>query len=97
MQLANISEKMKALLAIAGKVQIMGKAVTQKDVDTAKASGASDRELHDTVLISATFSMFNRYVDGLATLTPQEPEAYEDMGKRMVEKGYVVPQPTIVS
>lgn len=92
MQAANISEKMKALLAIAGKVQILGKAVQQEDIDAAKALGASDRELHDTVLIAATFSMFNRYVDGLASLTPQDPAAYEEMGKRMVEKGYVLPQ-----
>ena len=94
MQLASISDKMKALLTIAGKVQILGKEVEQKDIDAAKALGANDRELHDTVLIAATFSMFNRYVDGLASLTPQEPEAYEEMGKRMAEKGYVLPHPT---
>lgn len=93
MQATSISNKMKALLTIAGKVQILGKAVTQEDIDAAKALGASDRELHDTVLIAATFSMFNRYVDGLASFTPQEPEAYNEMGKRMAEKGYVLPQP----
>ncbi|HEX8018466.1 peroxidase-related enzyme [Mucilaginibacter sp.] len=89
---APISAKLKALLNIAGKVQILGKEVKQEDVDAARAEGATDREIHDAVLIAAAFSMFNRYVDGLASLTPTDPEAYAEMGKRMA-KGYVLPQP----
>ncbi|MGF7073537.1 carboxymuconolactone decarboxylase family protein [Mucilaginibacter sp. 3215] len=89
---APISNKLKALLNIAGKVQILGKEVKQEDVDAAHAEGATDREIHDAVLIAAAFSMFNRYVDGLASLTPTDPEAYVEMGKRMA-KGYVLPQP----
>lgn len=88
---APISDKLKALLHIAGKVQLSGKEVTTTDIEAAKKLGATDRELHDTVLIAATFSMFNRYVDGLASFTPTDPEAYNEMGKRMVEKGYVLP------
>jgi uncharacterized peroxidase-related enzyme len=90
MQTANISDKMKALLHIAGKVQILGKEVKQQDIDAAKELGATDKELHDTVLIAAAFCLFNRYVDGLASLTPTDPEAYEEMGKRMIQ-GYAVP------
>lgn len=89
---APISAKLKALLNIAGKVQILGKEVKQEDVDAARELGATDREIHDAVLIAAAFSMFNRYVDGLASLTPTDPEAYAEMGKRMA-KGYVLPQP----
>jgi uncharacterized peroxidase-related enzyme len=89
---APISAKLKALLNIAGKVQILGKEVKQEDVDAARVQGATDREIHDAVLIAAAFSMFNRYVDGLASLTPTDPEAYAEMGKRMA-KGYVLPQP----
>ncbi|QTE37437.1 peroxidase-related enzyme [Mucilaginibacter gossypii] len=89
---APISNKLKALLNIAGKVQILGKEVKQEDIDAARAEGATDREIHDAVLIAAAFSMFNRYVDGLASLTPTDPEAYAEMGKRMA-KGYVLPQP----
>ena len=92
MQLSGVSDKIKALLIIAGKVQIQGKEVMLQDVAAARALGADDREIHDTVLIAASFSMFNRYVDGLACLTPTEPEAYEEMGKRMVN-GYVPPSP----
>jgi len=88
---ANISDKMKALLNIAGKVQILGKEVTQQDVDAARNEGATDKEIHDTVLIAAAFCMFNRYVDGLASLTPTDEKEYEAMGKRMAEKGYVTP------
>jgi uncharacterized peroxidase-related enzyme len=88
---ANISSKMKVLLNIAGKVQILGKEVKLEDIDAAKSLGATDKELHDTVLIAASFSMFNRYVDGLASLTPTDPEAYKEMGKRMVQ-GYALPK-----
>lgn len=87
-----LSPKMKALLNIAGKVQQSGKLVTQQDIDLAKNNGANDRDIHDTVLIAATFSMFNRYVDGLATITPTDPKEYEPMGKRLATIGYVTPQ-----
>jgi uncharacterized peroxidase-related enzyme len=88
---APINDKLKALLTIAGKVQINGKEVLPEDVADARKHGANDREIHDTVLIAATFSMFNRYVDGLASFTPTDPKAYEEMGVRLGEKGYVVP------
>jgi len=89
---ANISSKLKALLNIAGKVQILGKQVHTDDINAAKDEGATDKEIHDTVLIAAAFCMFNRYVDGLASLTPTDPEAYKEMGKRMVQ-GYALPKP----
>jgi uncharacterized peroxidase-related enzyme len=87
-QAAPISDKMKALLAIAGKVQKGGKHVTTEDVGRAKNQGASDKEIHDTVLIAAAFCMYNRYVDGLATWAPQDPEIYREIGKRVVNLGY---------
>jgi uncharacterized peroxidase-related enzyme len=88
---APISDKLKALLTIAGKVQISGKLVSSADVEIARANGAGDRDIHDTVLIAAAFCMFNRYVDGLASLTPTDPAEYEAMGKRMGDFGYVMP------
>ena len=88
-----LSDKMKALLNIAGKVQQSGKLVTDDDVAEARRHGAVDRDIHDTVLIAAAFSMFNRYVDGLASLTPTDPKEYEPMGKRLATMGYVLPQP----
>ena len=90
LQQAHVSDKMKTLLNIAGKVQILGKEVTEEDIAAARALGANDREIHDTVLVAATFSMFNRYVDGLASFTPTNEKEYEEMGKRMA-KGYVMP------
>jgi uncharacterized peroxidase-related enzyme len=89
---APISNKLKALLNIAGKVQKGGKEVLPGDVADARQQGANDRDIHDTVLIAAAFSMFNRYVDGLASLTPTDPKAYEEMGVRLGEKGYVLPK-----
>lgn len=90
---SNVSDKMKALLTIAGKVQVLGKEVTDEDIAAARKFDATDREIHDTVLIAATFSMFNRYVDGLAALTPTDPRIYDEMGQRMA-KGYIFPQQT---
>ena len=86
---APVSAKLKALLAIAAKVQQGGKQVSAADVARARTAGATDVEIHDTVLIAAAFCMFNRYVDGLATLTPPDPRAYDAMGQRMAREGYV--------
>jgi len=85
---SSISEKMKALLAIAGKVQKGGKYVTSADVDRARQKGATDKEIHDTVLIAAVFCMFNRYVDGLDTWQPHDPEMYIEIGKLTATHGY---------
>ena len=86
---APVSPKIRALLAIAGKVQQGGKHVTTADVDRARSEGATDTEIHDTVLIAAAFCMYNRYVDGLATLTPADAAAYDPMGHRMAREGYI--------
>jgi uncharacterized peroxidase-related enzyme len=86
---AFISEKLRSLLAIAEQVQIDGKAVTKDHVGNARQNGASDLDIHDTVLIAAAFCMYNRYVDGLETWQPRNREMYVEMGKRMAEKGYV--------
>jgi uncharacterized peroxidase-related enzyme len=88
-QHADISDKLKALLVIAGKVQKGGKLVTSGDVDEARKYGATDIEIHDTVLIAAAFCMYNRYVDGLATWQPQEEELYRERGKKTAREGYV--------
>jgi uncharacterized peroxidase-related enzyme len=88
---APISAKLKALLNIAGHVQQGGKRVTPEDIARAREEGATDTEIHDTVLIAAAFCMYNRYVDGLATWAPQEQEAYIPMGAHMAHEGYVNP------
>ena len=87
-QNAAVSPKLKALLTIAGKVQESGRNVTAEDVAAARNQGATDREIHDTVLIAAAFCMYNRYVDGLATFTPVDATLYDEMGARMATQGY---------
>jgi len=87
-QAAPISEKLKALLAIAGEVQKGGKQVTAENIKEARKRGATDKEIHDTVLIAAAFCMFNRYVDGLATWQPRDPEVYREIGQRITNHGY---------
>jgi uncharacterized peroxidase-related enzyme len=90
-QSAPISDKLKALLVIAGKVQLDGKLVTSADVDAARKRGATDLEIHDTVLIAAAFCMYNRYVDGLGTWQPSDPEMYAQMGRHLASEGYNAP------
>ena len=85
---ANIPDKLKALLAIAGSVQKGGKHVTSEQVESAKILGATDKDIHDTVLIAAVFCMFNRYVDGLAANTPTDLSTYPLRAKQIAEKGY---------
>jgi uncharacterized peroxidase-related enzyme len=88
---APISGKLRALLRIAAAVQRGGRAVTEEDVAAAREAGATDVEIHDTVLIAAAFCMYNRYVDGLATLTPTDPAAYAVMGEQLAAHGYSAP------
>lgn len=93
---AGISDKLKALLRIAAKVQDSGKHVTEDDVASAREKGATDKEIHDTVLITAAFCMFNRYVDGLATWAPDDPSVYEAIGKQRASEGYMT-KPFVVN
>ena len=86
---ADVSEKLKALLVIASKVQRGGKNVTAEDVADARSVGATDVEIHDTVLIAAAFCMYNRYVDGLGTVQPHDEALYRERGKRVAREGYV--------
>ena len=88
---APVSEKLKSLLAIAGKVQQGGKKVTEQDVAAAREQGATDLEIHDTVLIAAAFCMYNRYVDGLATWQPCDEGMYARMGDHLAREGYRTP------
>ncbi len=86
---AAIGDKLKSLLHIAGKVQQGGKYVTEADIAAAREQGATDLEIHDTVLIAAAFCMFNRYVDGLGATTPDDPAFYELIGRQRAEEGYM--------
>jgi len=88
---APASKKMLTLLHIAGKVQQNGRFVTIEDADAARQAGATDLEIHDTVLIAALFCLYNRYVDGLATVTPADPAFYEALGQRISTRGYMMP------
>jgi uncharacterized peroxidase-related enzyme len=87
---ADVSDKLKALLAMAAKVVKGGHHVTQDDIARARQHGATDVEIHDAVLIAAVFCMCNRYVDGLATWAPDDPDFYRERAAIVAEHGYVV-------
>jgi uncharacterized peroxidase-related enzyme len=80
-QNAPITPKLKALLSIAGKVRRGGKNVTGEDVASARNLGATDLEIHDTVLIAAA----------LGTWQPHDQTMYAEMGKHLAEHGYLKP------
>ena len=86
---SDLTDKMKSLLTIAGSVQKGGKFVTQEQIEAAKGNGASDNEIHDTVLIAAAFCMFNRYVDGLNTWAPHNRQVYVDRAPMRAVDGYI--------
>ncbi len=91
-----VSDKLKALLVIAGQVQKGGKQVTAESVESARQQGATDLEIHDTVLIAAAFCMYNRYVDGLATWQPEDAAMYSSMGEHLAAHGYITPSIEVV-
>ncbi len=90
---SDLSDKMKTLLPIAASVQKGGKHVTADQITQARAAGATDKEIHDTVLIAAAFCMFNRYVDGLGTWAPSNVSFYVDRAPMRAEQGYVASVP----
>jgi len=85
---APVSAKLKALLELADRVRVDGKQVSGEDVEAARQAGATDLEIHDTVLIAAAFCMFNRYVDGLATWAPDDPDFYRQRARVIADLGY---------
>ena len=86
---AELPDKMKALLSIAASVQKSGKHVTPDQIEFAKNVGATDKEIHDAVLIAASFCMFNRYVDGLGTWAPQDVQFYLNRAPTRAAEGYI--------
>jgi len=92
-QSAVISSKLKALLSIAASVQHSGKSVTNEQINIAKTVGATDKEIHDTVLIAAAFCMFNRYVDGLNTWAPGDRQLYVERAAMRADEGYAASNP----
>ncbi len=89
MEEADLSEKMKSLLRIAGSVQRSGKSVSPEQISSARDNGATDREIHDAVLIAAAFCLYNRYVDGLGTSSPSDMAFYRERAPRRAEEGYI--------
>lgn len=86
---APISDRLRALLHIAQKVQKSARSVNSDDIAAATKLGASEQDIHDTVLIAAAFCMYNRYVDGLNTFAPPRGDkSYQGMGEMLATKGY---------
>ncbi|MFE7131363.1 carboxymuconolactone decarboxylase family protein [Streptomyces sp. NPDC057638] len=85
---APVSPLTHALLRVAARVQERAAPVDDEVIAKARAEGATDDHIHDTVLIAAAFAMYNRYVNGLATGVPSDPSYYDAAAQRVVEQGY---------
>jgi uncharacterized peroxidase-related enzyme len=85
---AALSPRMKSLLTIASMTRESGKSVTPEAIRNAKNEGATDTEIHDTVLIAGLFCLYNRYVDGLATALPEDSSYYDTLAQRLTTVGY---------
>ncbi|MFF2044571.1 carboxymuconolactone decarboxylase family protein [Kitasatospora sp. NPDC058170] len=92
LETAPVSPQLRALLRIAAEVQAQVGPVSEAAVKAARAEGAGDGEIHDTVLIAAAFCMYNRYVDCLATELPADRSYYTEGAVRIVERGYGSPR-----
>ena len=90
---APVPAKLRALLEIASAVRRGGDAVAAEHITQARAAGATDVEIHDTVLIAAAFCMFNRYVDGLGATAPEDPAVYAAGAQHLIAHGYLPPSP----
>jgi len=86
---APVSEKMKHLLEVARRVQADARTVSKELVAKARQAGATDLELHDTVLIAGLFCLYNKYVDGLASVTPTDPAFYDRLANILKTSGYL--------
>lgn len=78
---------MKALLSIAASVQQSGKEVTTTPIENAQNTGATDKEIHDVVLIAAFFCMCNRNVDGLGMSANSDRQFYINRGTMRAKEG----------
>ncbi|MGG8407732.1 carboxymuconolactone decarboxylase family protein [Streptomyces sp. 12297] len=92
---APVSPKVRALLKVAAEVQAAARPVAAATVEAARAAGANDQDLHDTVLIAAAFCMYNRYVNCLNTDLPADPGYYAQSAERVVSQGYGRPAATV--
>jgi len=85
---APITKRLKSLLDLAEQVQQGGNKVTSALIDSLKTLGCSDQEIHDTVLISSLFCMFNRYLDGLGIVSHGTTFSLNERGKHIALHGY---------
>jgi hypothetical protein len=70
------AEQLCEALFYADSTLTRGERAPRSQIADAKEAGATDLEIHDTVLIAAAFCMFNRYVDGLGTTASNDPAHY---------------------
>jgi uncharacterized peroxidase-related enzyme len=86
---APLTPRIRSLIRIAAEVQEPVHVLADETVAAARAAGADDAQIHDTVLVASAFCMINRYVTCLGTDLPESPAYYEEAAKRVIGEGYV--------
>ena len=87
--------KMRALLHVAGVVRRNPLELTAADVADATSAGATDGDVQLAICIASAFSMYNRLVDGLRTMTSPVTDPYTETAQRIADHGYsLAPAPT---
>ncbi|OXM59624.1 carboxymuconolactone decarboxylase family protein [Amycolatopsis vastitatis] len=83
---APVPEKLKPVLAYAGKLTRTPSRMTEADAEAVFAAGWDEQALHDAVLVCALFNFMNRMVEGLGI---EADAAYATTsGERLAETGY---------
>lgn len=79
--------RLPGLLDLAEAVRRGGQ-VPEEVLSAARAAGADDDAIHDTVLIAAAFCMYNRYVDGMSAPPVTDRAEYPLIAERLIRHGY---------
>lgn len=83
-----LNPRINAILNIVKCIHLGGKHVGASQIDAAKKIGITEMEIHDTVLISSMFCMFNRYIDGLGLESTDTELSFKQRAKQIAENGY---------
>jgi len=87
----DLPPRLAGLVTLARAVAASPHGRADAEAQAARQAGASDRDLHDTILVTGLFCLFNRYVDGLGVPEPASEADYGPMGRRLASQGYHSP------
>ncbi|MEU7473710.1 hypothetical protein AB0A94_35245 [Streptomyces sp. NPDC044984] len=85
-----VTERTRNLLHTTAEVVRAPHPLNDETVTAAHAAGATDDDIHDTILTTAALCMFNRHASALDTEPPADPAYYTKTAQRILTDGYEV-------